>query len=274
MQRNIKSFIRKNLQKFSGEIIFASLFGSYKRGDYDAFSDIDVFIVCMDEEDKPLISRELKSLEPILGKNLHVNLFSLKEFERRLRFHDYLTASIIEDSSFILGRKDAFADARWKILEGCPDEKAIRFNMDAGFKTLKHVYWHFSELSSSGSRDYEDLLNHAVRGLNDYRLGLGYIYASAQMRSVGRGVSFKWLTQTRFSSALSDVAQVEKIIKRRSIDYMALSKLVNEIKDESLRILTLNQNSFKRRVMTPIPSYLEKSFIINPLKTQFRCCNS
>jgi len=238
MQRDIETAIKRNLQKSRAEIVFASLFGSYRRGDYDNFSDVDIFVVCSDEDEKPLISRDLKCLESVLNRNVHVNLFSLKEFESRLRFHDYLTASIIEDSSFIFGRRDFFAEAKRKILEGRPDEESIRFNRDMGFKTLKHVYLRFSKLDSGSSHRHWDLLNYAVRGLNDYRLGLGYLYASAEMQSSGRSVSFTRLGQRGFSSALMNIARTEKIIKRGSIDYTLLSKIVNGIKDKSLRILS------------------------------------
>jgi len=236
MQRDIETAIKRNLWKSRAEIVFASLFGSYRRGDYDDFSDVDVFVVCADEDEKPLISRELKCLEPKLERRVHVNLFSLKEFESRLRFHDYLTASIIEDSSFIFGRRDLFAEAKRKILEGRLDEESIRFNRDSGLKTLKHVYLRFSRLDSSDSRRRGDMLNYVVRGLNDYRLGLGYIYASAEMQSSGRSVSFTRLGQTGFSSALMDIARTEKIIKRGSVDYMLINKIVDEIKSKSLRI--------------------------------------
>ena len=244
MQAHAEALIKKNLQKSDAEVVFASLFGSYRRGDYDAFSDIDVFVVCMEEDEKPLISHRLKRLETTLNRSIHVNVFNLKEFESRLRFHDYLTASIIEDSSFILGRKDIFAEAKRSILEGRPDEDSVRFNRDMGLKTLEHAYSCFSEIDPSGPYDSRNSLDYIVRGLNNYRLGLGYIYASAEMQFSRMAVSPVRLLRTDLGSTLKDIARIEKIVKRGlKIDHVALSRIIDEIRSSHFRILTLNQVS-------------------------------
>jgi len=252
MRRRIEAVIKKKLQESSGEIVFASLFGSYRRGDYDVFSDVDVFVVCADGDEKPFISRELKSLEHDLNRSVHINLFTRREFEDRLRLHDYLTLSIIEDSSFIFGSKEFFVKAKQNALKGHPDERSIRFNRDRGFETLKRVYSNFSKLDSSGFNPHKDLLNYVLKGLNDYRLGLGYLYTSVQMHSSGRSISPACLEQTGFGSSLKDIAYLEKIIKRRSIDYSTLREITSEIKDKSLRILC------------PVETRLEdQSFLLN-----------
>ena len=242
MRRDVKSLIREKLQKSDADVLFASLFGSYRRGDYDAFSDIDVLVVCGDEDEKTLISSELKRLEPMLNRSLHVSLFSRREFESRVRFHDYLATSIIEDSSFIFGRRGFFAEAKRKLLEGLPDGDSIRFNVDMGFRTLRHLYLRLSGVSLNGSSHRGDLFKYVMKGLNDYRLGLGYLCAGALMQRSGGGVSFTRLMQTGFGSVLKNVAYVENVVKRRSVDYMVLSRLANEIRDESLRVLTSNSH--------------------------------
>jgi len=260
MQRHVELIIRKTLRKSNVEIMFASLFGSYRRGDYDTYSDIDIFVVHSEEEEKPFILNGLKCLERKLNRRIHMNLFSFKEFESRLKFHDFLTASIIEDSSLILGRKDIFDKAKRNILEVHPDEEVIRFNRHMGFKTLEHVYSYFNELNSNNFHHYGNLLNCVARGLNDYRLALGYLYTSAQMQRSGGDISSTRLAQNSFSSTLKEFAYIEKLIKRGSkIDYMMLRKLVDEIKNGSLRILTLNQYS-SRRLIPLIKSYHSKLF--------------
>lgn len=244
MQRYIKRIVKENLRKTRGEIIFVSLFGSYRRGDYDAFSDIDVFVVYEDDDERPIISHILKCLERTFNRKIHMNLFNLQEFENRLRFHDYLIASIIEDSSFILGRKDVFAEAKRNILEKRPYEESIRFNRQMGFKTIEHIHSYLDDMGSSGSCNYKDLLDRVVKGLNDYRLALGYIYASKLMQSSKRGVSSFCLGKTEIGSTLKEIAHMEKSLKRRAkINYRILRKLADDIKTKSLQISSLNQDS-------------------------------
>jgi len=251
MRRHAELIIRKILQKSNAEIAFASLFGSYRRGDYDAFSDVDLLVVYSEEKEKPSILSGLKRLERMLDRRIHMNLFNLKEFERRLRFHDYLITSIIEDSSFIFGRKDIFDKAKRNILEVHPDEESIRFNRQMGFEILERVYSYFNDLNSNSFHHYGDPLNCLARGLNDYRLALGYLYANAQMQRSGGGISSTHPVQSRFNSTLKELAHIERLIKRGSkIDYMTLRKLVDEIKNGALRILTLKQDSLSR--LTPL----------------------
>jgi len=249
MRRQVERLVKKTLRNFDAEILFASLFGSYKRGEHDVHSDIDVFAVYEDGVGESGISRGLKHLERVLDRPVHVNLFNLKEFERRLRFHDYLTASIIEDSSFILGERDSFSEAKRYILNTPPDEESIRFNMKMGFSTFRRVYSSFDELNSVKPYHRRDLLDRVVRGLNDYRLALGYIYAGAQMQDTGKCASYRRLTHTSLGSVLKEIACIEREMKRRSkIEHATLSNLSKEIKNKSLRILAAEENSSRRLI--------------------------
>ncbi len=250
--------IRETLRKSGAEIVFASLFGSYRRGDYDAHSDIDIFVVYEGEDEKPRISLRLKRLEQALGRPVHMNLFSLKEFESRVRLHDYLMASIIEDSSFILGRSDVFYGAKRSILEARPDEEAVRFNRQMGLKTLRYVCSLFDNLDSVKSSHSGSLLDRAVRGLNDYRLALGYIYASGQMQRTGRGVSPTRILQTGFGSPLKEIAHVEMSVKRGlGVDHGSLRRLIDVVKDKSSQILEASQDS-PARLLSLIKSFHAK----------------
>lgn len=261
MQSLIKRLVKENLRKVQGEIVFASLFGSYRRGDCDAFSDIDIFVVYEDDDEKPVVSDSLKGLERTFNRKIHINLFNLREFERRLRFHDYLTASIIEDSSFIMGRKDIFAEAKRRILEKRPYEESIRFNRQMGFKTIEHICSYLDDLSLSASCDYEDLLSRVVKSLNDYRLALGYLYASRLMQSCKGGISSMRLAKTEIGSTLKEIAWMEKILKRRAkIDCKILRKLAEDIKTRSLQISSLNQDSIMK-----LDSLSLNPIMLNPL---------
>jgi len=254
MQGHMEIMIREALRKSGADFVFASLFGSYRRGDHDAFSDIDVFVVYGEEEEKPLILHGLKRLERISNRSVHMNLFSLKEFENRLRFHDYLTASIIQDSQFVLGRKEIFDEAKRKILEAHPNEESVRFNRRMGFKNLEHVYAYLNEMNSKIR--HEDLLNPVIKGLNNYRLALGYLHASMQMQRSSEDFSFTRLAQGSFGSTLRELARIERLIKRGSkIDYRGLRKLLDEIKNESSRILTLNHSPPKSLISSGISSF-------------------
>jgi len=265
MQRLIERVMKEKLRKDSGEIIFASLFGSYRRGDYDAFSDIDLFVVYEDEE--AITPNSIKCLERMLNRKIHLTLFDFREFEKRVRFNDYLIASIIEDSSFILGRRDIFSEAKRNVLEKLPNEESIRFNRQIGFKMIEHVYSYLDALSPRRPRDHEDLLNRVVKGLNDYRLALGYIYASRLMQRSRRSVSYAYLAETSIGSTLKEIIRMEKVLKRKSkIDHALLRKLAEDIKVRSLQILSLNRSSAEK-LFLPLSSSMQNLHLAR-LKTE------
>lgn len=248
--------MRKALNEIDAGIVFASIFGSYRRGDQDAHSDIDVLVVHEEEDEKDRITQGLRRLERELRRPIHINLFSLREFDRRVRFHDYLMASILEDSSFVLGRKDIFLKAKRNLLEGHPDNDSVRFNMQMGFKILNDAYSFLDRISSSEQNRRENLLDYAIRGLNNYRLALGYIIAGALIYDLGRSPSYNRIVQTNLGPALKEIALIESEIKRASeIDSAKLFKIAEEIKDRSLRFLSLNRIS-----LTGLASLLESSF--------------
>jgi predicted nucleotidyltransferase len=256
MQRRDSLLMRKALNEIDAGIVFASIFGSYRRGDQDAHSDIDVLVVHEEEDEKDRITQGLRRLERELRRPIHINLFSLREFDRRVRFHDYLMASILEDSSFVLGRKDIFLKAKRNLLEGHPDNDSVRFNMQMGFKILNDAYSFLDRISSSEQNRRENLLDYAIRGLNNYRLALGYIIAGALIYDLGRSPSYNRIVQTNLGPALKEIALIESEIKRASeIDSAKLFKIAEEIKDRSLRFLSLNRIS-----LTGLASLLESSF--------------
>ena len=234
MQRRVEMLIKKKILSSGAKVALASLFGSFRRGDFDEFSDIDVLIVYEEREDASRISQRLKYLEEKLFRPIHINLFSIKEFEERMNLHDYLLASVIEDSSFILGRKDLFLDAKQKILESNLNEESILFNRKMGVSILNNVYSSFDEISRYDRNTYFNVM----KGLNDYRLALGYIYASMQMQRLGKSISKRRLMRTEFGLPLREIARLERNIKRGiTINRATIHGLVDEVKNRSLRIL-------------------------------------
>lgn len=249
--------IRKTLSEIGAGVVFASVFGSYRRGDEDIHSDIDLLVVHEEEDEKDRVTQGLRQLEHELRRPIHINLFSLKEFERRIRFHDYLTASILEDSSFVLGRRSVFLRARRNLLEGRLGNDSIRFNMQMGFKVLNEAYLLFDRISSSELNRRENLLEYVIRGLNSYRLALGYISAGALIHSLNGIPTYNRLMQTSLGPALKKIALIESEMKRASeIDSLRLFRIVEEMKEKSLRFL-----SFNRVSLTGLASLLDSSYM-------------
>jgi len=245
MQRRAKMIIKEKLSSFGANVAFASLFGSFRRGDYDEFSDIDLLVVYEDEKDADRVSKRLKYLEKELHRPVHINLFSLKEFKKRINLNDYLLASIIEDSSFILGRKDLFLDAKRKISEPNLNEESIIFNRKMGVNILNNVHSFFDEFFN-----HEDAYFHLIKGLNDFRLALGYIYTSVQMQRLGKIFSNRRMMQTEFGLHLKEIAQIERSIKRGiNFSYTTIHELIDGLRSMSLRILEEKDCSSKRSLI-------------------------
>jgi len=234
--------LRKALSETGGGTVFASLFGSYRRGDYDAHSDIDILIVHEDGDEKGRIARELRRLESMLGRPVHLNLFSFKEFQRRVRLGDYLIRSILEDSSFLVGRRDVFLEARRALLGGRLDDDAARFNAEAGLRLLNDAYLYFNEAGSSLRSHRGNMLDYTIRGLNSYRLALGYLCSSWMISSKQRSASHDHLMRTPLARSLGELALIEAKMKRASgINCSMLLRIADEMKNRSLRLLSLSR---------------------------------
>ena len=216
------------MEKIQYNIFFTALFGSYRRGDYDVFSDIDLLIIHEDESERPTILNDLKSLEHILGKRIHANLFEIREFERRVRLHDYLLTSMIRDSSLIYGEREVFNKAE-KAIEKQPSDEALKFNRQMGLEMLNRALSFLDEGKMADSST--EKMSWLIRGLNNYRLALGYLHASDLMRRLREGISYADLTKTTVGSTLKEIANMERALKRgMKIDQRILYRFIERQK--------------------------------------------
>ena len=239
MQIYIKRALEEASHKARGEIIFASLFGSYRRGDYDAHSDIDILLIHEDLEKQSILDH-LKSLERVLGRRIHLNLFDLQDFKKRIERQDYLMASLIDDSSLILGDRVIFEEARRSIFERCPSDVSARFNWNMGLKMLKHLCLYLDDIRKLGASS--GFLNCVINGLNDYRLALGYLLASKLIQNWGRGISYRHLTEMNINPILREINARERLLKREIPPSLeSLNNLIGGIKAEAWRILEFNR---------------------------------
>jgi len=247
MQIHIKRALEEASRRVRGEIIFASLFGSYRRGDYDAYSDIDILLIHEDLEKQSLLDH-LKSLERLLGRRIHLNLFGLQDFEERIEHQDYLMASLIDDSSLILGSKATFEEARRSILERCPSEASVTFNWKTGLKILRHLCLHLDDMCRFSVEG--GFINSIINGLNDYRLALGYLLASRLMQNCGRGIAYRHLMRMNVNPILREISAAERALKREIPPSLeSLNKLIGGIKDEAQRILEFNRHLSENLVL-------------------------
>ena len=224
----IREAVKRRMEKTQCHIFFTALFGSYRRGDYDAFSDIDFLIIHEDESERLAILDSLKGLERMFGKRIHANLFEIREFERRVRLHDYLLTSMIRDSSLVYGSREVFNKAEKEIEKQSSDE-ALKFNRQMGLETLDRALSFLNEGKMAGSS--MEKMDWLIRGLNNYRLALGYLHASDLMRRTREAISYADLTKTAVGSTLKEIANMERALKRGiKIDQRLLYRFIERPK--------------------------------------------
>ena len=256
MQIYLKRALEEASRKARGEIIFASLFGSYRRGDYDAHSDIDILLIHEDLE-KQSILNYLRSLERVLGRSIHLNLFDLQDFKERIEHQDYLMASLIDDSSFILGDRAIFDEARRSIFEKCSSDVSVRFNWNMGLKMLRHLCLYLDDTRRFGFGS--GFLNHIINGLNDYRLALGYLLASKLIQNWGRGISYRHIIELDVNPILREINATERLLKREIPPTLeSLNKLVGGIRAEARKILEFNRH-ISDKLILPTSLYYAKN---------------
>lgn len=83
------SLLKQYLEKVEG-IEKAFIYGSFAKGEADAFSDIDLFII--GEVDYKTLNQTILSFEKKFGREINVELMNPKEIEERLNDNDpYIT---------------------------------------------------------------------------------------------------------------------------------------------------------------------------------------
>ena len=182
------------------------------------------------------------------GREVHINLFSLKSFENRIRTHDYLLASILDDSSFIFGDEDAFFEGKKGIFTSSPSMDSVKFNMRMGLKMLDHAEDHLRKLLSNGSILHSlksGVANeYALLGcLRGYHLGFGYVAAGERMKQLNRAISLRQLLTLDDFSFVKDLILVEKsIIRNGAVNLEDLKDSLNHSKS------LLNTSKFPSRI--------------------------
>ena len=211
VKRLEESRLREALERCHADIIFSSIFGSCRRGEEDSFSDLDILILCEDERDKALLNNLSRELERAVHRRVHLNLFTSCEAEDRIRRHDYLLASILDDSAFLLGDEDSFFKFRRRALSGMPDSDSIEFNKVLGKKILRRAEGYLN----SPTLSRQSLL----KGLMNYKVALGYLIASMGMERYRRILPMRRLLETELGRSLEYAVTLEKHLKRgRSIN--------------------------------------------------------
>jgi len=200
-------------------VIVASLFGSCKREDYDESSDVDILFICEREKDKRWISERVAGIRSLTGYPIHATIFTLNDVKRRIMRHDYLLASILEDSIPILGDLNFFTEARENILYGKPDAKSVRFNRLMGERLLKRAFRRFSRVNRMFNNPYTEvsrdhLMGIMLRGLTDYNIALGYLNSSVEMEKLNRPVTLRYLLNIKSNQNLRRFILMEKNIKK------------------------------------------------------------
>jgi len=211
-----EALVKRTLERFGDRVAFASMFGSYVRGEDDAHSDLDVLVVCRDWEAGSLLNAALTRLGRRIGRRIHVNIYLQNSLEERLRRHDYLIASMLEDSVPILGWRN-LEEARSRILNGLPDGESISFNRTMGWRILtrtKNQLKRYIEAYQPLTAAKEPLKGNLLRTLEDYQVGLGYLTASLEMERLGRVVTFRRLLSLDSGLPLKNLLNVERSLRR------------------------------------------------------------
>jgi len=209
--------IRKAIEESDAKVRFAALFGSYLYGGSDPFSDIDLLVVCEGDDDKRALRSEMLRLSHRIGRVIHLNSYITEEFERRLRYHDYKLASILEDASLLVGDEDY--TQQLKLLRGRVDEKSMEFNEAMGVKTLGRAIKSLRNLQRCAALSpYRP--EHSWKGkhlqtlcIRNSHLALGYLLASRRMRQTGRVPTLRELL-SEGAPLLRTLISADKRIKR------------------------------------------------------------
>ncbi len=225
--------IIESLEKFEDNIYLASLFGSYAKGCENAYSDIDLLIVC-DETVTPRIYQRLRKLDSQLERNIHINIYSKDIFNKRIKRRDYLITSLLQDSIPILG-DERFEELKNDILKIKPDFYSLEFNRNMGMKLFtKSSRTLFSLTSQKMFKSYcvynELFKKKLSRSLEDLHVALGYLYASEKMKRSGKIVTFNNLLRSG-PTMFKEVFHRRNFLKRAQLSSNWNSVILDTITD-------------------------------------------
>ena len=84
-------------------VIVSFIYGSYAKGDFDATSDIDIFVLV--EKDDNLyekINTELSRLEVIIGREINMDYVTLEEYKMKIRTQNPYISDILKNSKIFI----------------------------------------------------------------------------------------------------------------------------------------------------------------------------
>jgi predicted nucleotidyltransferase len=100
----IEGSLRTELQKIKG-LEYAFIFGSYAKGDFNAKSDVDLYILGDIDEDR--LHKSLNKVEKLLHREVNPHISSLLEFKHKLR-NSYFEKEILGKYILIAGEENEF----------------------------------------------------------------------------------------------------------------------------------------------------------------------
>ncbi|MFQ6095568.1 MAG: nucleotidyltransferase domain-containing protein [Candidatus Bathyarchaeia archaeon] len=210
----VEQLLREVLRRKGSRIKFASIFGSYGREEAGRFSDLDILVVCEDGADKTAISNDLARLGSRIKRDIHVNIFTSKSFDERIRNRDYLIASILDDSRFIFGDEDMFFKQKRRILRGSPSIESIEFNRKIGLKILHRTTDALQRFLLNPLPDIFEAGNMRnnvfLKCLRDHHVGLGYLFASTKMNQMNKAMTLRQILGFDDAFILRDLILKEK----------------------------------------------------------------
>jgi len=226
--------------RFKSGVNFATLFGSSARGENDEASDIDILVVSK-KELVPSITYAVKSLNRRAEREIHLNIFSDKEFMRRLKMGDYLIASILEDSIPLVG-EDHFNKAKEFVFNFRPNESSIEFNKRVGTKLLERAYNEIEMLRRQGNicvtMTYgEHTVWRLLKAIEDLNVALGYLYASDEMVRTRRFMTFKNLLKGQlFRKLYHDKKEIKRKLTSplSDLDLREINQVISRISKRKL----------------------------------------
>jgi predicted nucleotidyltransferase len=210
------SLIKETLQKYKSEVKLAVIFGSCSRDEHDVFSDLDILVVCNGEHEKHMIGRELRQLSFSLDKVIHPTLFTIDEFEYRLKHHDYLLVSLLDDSKFLYGDQHYYLDKTQIVMMDKIDDESLKFNKKMGIKTLDYANCCYRlSLCTSDWNSLKEGKNPLIKGIQNSHIALGYLLVSEEMKRSRIPMSLRSLMDLESGSQLKNLISKEKRIKRK-----------------------------------------------------------
>jgi predicted nucleotidyltransferase len=216
----VMTYLRKAVEKSDAEVIFAAVFGSYITGFFETSSDIDLLVVCEGNEDNKIIRRDMKRLGKRIGREIHLNYYTIDDFERRLKYHDYKMGSILQDSMILVDHEN-YAKRLNELVRGGGriDDASIMFNETMGVKSIYRAikclrnFKRYYTLSSNNLRARTKSRYFQILTIRNAHVALGYLLASQEMKQTNRVTTLKGLL-SQGRPLLRTLISIDKRIKK------------------------------------------------------------